>query len=199
MVVEVVGSVDRVSGCYLAGEEVLVTVNLCNALKMNCHLQINLQNLDPNKDDVLGWICVQLHCDRFFPRGGRIPENLPVNTTDSTSVKLPKEAIYSSKPDILLCNWTMLKGSSEVRQKSIKIPVGFPPTFKVFLEITIQLVFVIQGYFIRYNWNIQVAVQRIDKPIQTLVLPLKVINSTVNISFEPPVIENPFLRNDIER
>jgi hypothetical protein len=87
--------------------------------------------LDPLKDDVLGWICVQLHCDRFFPRGGRIPENLPVNTTDSTSVKLPKEAIYSSKPDLILVNWTVPKGSSEVRQKTIKIPLGFPPTFKV--------------------------------------------------------------------
>ncbi|KAI6177173.1 Lipoyl synthase, mitochondrial [Aphelenchoides bicaudatus] len=171
MVIEVVGTVDRESGCYLAGEDVLVT--------------INLQNLDKNKDDILGWICIQLHCDRVFPRGGRIPESVPANTNDSTSVKLPKEAIYSSKPDIIMCNWTILKGSSEMRQKVVKIPVGHPPTFK--------------GYFIKYGWTLQIAVQRIDKPIQTLVLPLKVINSTVNINFEPPTVENPFLRNDIEQ
>lgn len=89
--------------------------------------------MDPTKDDVLGWICVQLHCDRFFPRGGKLPEIVSPNSGDSTSVKLPKEAIYSSKPDIILCNWNVAKGGSEIRQKTIKIPLGFPPTFKVFV------------------------------------------------------------------
>lgn len=64
-----------------------------------------------------------------------MPES--VITTDSTSVKLPKEAIYSSKPDILLCNWSIPKGSSEVREKAIKIPLGFPPTFKVTVSINL--------------------------------------------------------------
>jgi len=171
MVVEVVGSVDRENGCYLAGEDVLITVNL--------------QNLDTAKDDILGWICVQLHCDRFFLRGGRLPESVSTNMSDSTSVKLPKEAIYSSKPDIILCNWSVAKGGSETRQKTIKIPLGFPPTFK--------------GHFVRYNWHVQIAVQRVDNPIQTFFLPLKVLNATVNIQFDPPVIDNPFLRNDIEQ
>ena len=56
-----------------------------------------------------------------------------------------------------------------------------------------------QGYFIRYNWHIRIAVQRIDKPIQTLCLPLRVLNSTVFIDRAPALInENPFLRNEKE-
>ncbi|KAI6235369.1 Lipoyl synthase, mitochondrial [Aphelenchoides besseyi] len=171
MGVRVTGSLDRENGCYLAGE--------------NVEVQMELVNEEKEKDDVLAWICMQLHCDRVFVRGGKTTEKPQSNSADTTSVRLPKEAIYSSKPDIVLCNWVFSKGSKENRERKVLIPLGFPPTFK--------------GHFVRYNWHIRIAVQRIDKPIQTLCLPLRVLNSTVNISTIPPTIENPFLRNDTER
>ncbi|CAD5221434.1 unnamed protein product [Bursaphelenchus xylophilus] len=164
---EVTGCVDRESSCYLAGETVCV--------------KIFLNNLDKENGDVLGWICLQMHCDRIFPKGNR---NLELNNTkaDVTSVKPSKEAIFSSKPDIILCNWSVPKATSEVREREMFVPLGFPPTFK--------------GQYVRYNWYLQVAIQRVDKPIQTLFLPIRVLNSTVDNKIRSPLVQNPFVQKD---
>lgn len=80
---------------------------------------------------MLAWICLQLHCDRIFPKGGRANGVQATAKADATAVKPSKEAIYSSKPDIVLCNWSVSRGGAETRTRDVLVPLGFPPTFKV--------------------------------------------------------------------
>lgn len=84
----------------------------------------------------MAWGCVQLYCDQLLCKPALNSTNNeeienPPSSLNKTSVQQAKQAIFSSKPNIIFCD-IFLK-SYEVLQFDhlIELPMHLPPSFKV--------------------------------------------------------------------
>jgi hypothetical protein len=57
----------------------------------------------------------------------------------------------------------------------------------------------LQGHFVKYIWYVSIAAQHVDAPIKMVQLPIKILNTTVNIGMSQPSISNPFLLEEWQR